>query len=383
MRLCLEGARTVLLDAQGLLEQPRRAADRTAVLEVIRRMGALQIDTINVVARSPYLVLWSRLGHYEPVWLDDLLAEGALFEYWSHAACYLPIEDYALYRREMLEARPKARAWIAQHTDVVERVRARIREGGEVRSSHFERTDGRSGAWWNWKPEKLALECLLSTGEVMIARRDPNFHRVYDLRERVLTDSDDNLIPGREEVRRQLVLKAVRALGVAKSAWIPDYFRTPKTGIGILMAEMFREGLLTRVEVDGWAEPGYVHPDLVSRAKRIAAGRLRARRTTFLSPFDPIVWDRARAKDMFGFDYRIETYTPEAKRRYGYFSLPILHRSELVGRLDAKAHRKEGRFSVKNLHLEPDVTRTEELIADWPEPCVTVPNGTARRRLRS
>jgi uncharacterized protein YcaQ len=363
MRLSLEDARTVLLEAQGILEQPRKVPDKAAVLEAIRRMGALQIDTIHVVARSPYLVLWSRLGEYEARWLDELLAEGALFEYWSHAACYLPIEDYALYRREMLEGRPRARAWMTQHADVVEKVRERVREHGEARSAHFERTDGRAGTWWDWKPEKLALECLLSTGEIMIARRDTNFHRVYDLRERVLPQWDDARIPGSGESRRRFALKAVKALGVAKASSVPDYFRTSKPGSGALLEELSAEGKLTRAEVEGWDEPAYMHPDLVPRAKRIAGGQLRAQRTTFLSPFDPIIWDRSRVKALFGFDYRIETYTPEAKRRYGYFTLPILHRNSLVGRLDAKAYRKEGRFSVKALHLEPGVAPSQDLIA--------------------
>src|SRR5215210_2314672 len=175
----------MLLAAQGLNSAPKRAT-KGDVREIIRRMGVLQIDSIAVVARSPYLVLWSRLGSYEPRWLDELLAEGALFEYWSHAACFIPIEDYGLYRRLMLEGSEKTRAWFSTHPDEVRRVLARVREGGPVRSAEFARADGRAGGWWEWKPEKRALEHLFAAGELMISRRDPNFHRVYDLRERVL-----------------------------------------------------------------------------------------------------------------------------------------------------------------------------------------------------
>src|SRR3712207_1613870 len=189
-------------------------------------LGVLQIDSIAVVARSPYFVLWSRLGSYEPSWLDELLAEGALFEYWSHAACFIPLEDYGLHRRLMLEGREKTRPWLLAHPEAIARVLARVREGGEGRSAEFARVDGRAGGWWEWKPEKRALEHLFAAGELMISRRDPNFHRVYDLRERVLKRAlpgwEDALAPTYQEVQRALALRAVRALGVAVARWVPD-----------------------------------------------------------------------------------------------------------------------------------------------------------------
>jgi uncharacterized protein YcaQ len=360
-------ARALLLAAQGLNPRLERPAGKADVLEAVRRMAVLQIDSISVVARSPYLVLWSRLGPYEPRWLDELLAEGKLFEYWSHAACFLPIEDYSLYRRLMLEGREKTRSWFEAHPQEVERVLAQVRERGAVRSAEFERADGRGGGWWDWKPEKRALEHLFAAGELMISRRDPNFHRVYDLRERVLERAlpgwEDALAPTHEEVRRVFALKAVRALGVVVARWVPDYFRTPKKGVAGLLDELVGEGKLLRARIAGWDEPAYVHPDNVGLAERILSGGLLPSSTTLLSPFDPVVWDRARASELFGFEYRIEVYTPAARRRYGYYSLPILHRGALVGRLDAKAHRKRGVFEVKTLHLEPGVLVTEDLVA--------------------
>jgi uncharacterized protein len=360
-------ARALLLAAQGLNPRLERPAEKGDVLGAIRRMGVLQIDSISVVARSPYLVLWSRLGPYDPVWLDELLAEGHLFEGWSHAACFIPIEDYGLYRRFMLEGGEKSRAWFSAHPEAVRRVLGRIREGGPVRSAEFARTDGKAGGWWEWKPEKRALEHLFATGEVMISRRDPNFHRVYDLRERVLERAlpgwEDGFAPTPEEVRRALALKAVRALGVAFARWVPDYFRTPKRGVTGLLEELADEGELLRVRVEGWGEPAYVHPDNAALAEEVVSGGLRPGVTTLLSPFDPVVWDRARALELFGFEYRIEVYTPAARRRYGYYSLPILHHGALVGRLDAKAHRKGGVFEVKAVHLEPGVSMVEDLVA--------------------
>jgi uncharacterized protein len=366
IRLSRAAARALLLAAQGLSSPPEHPAAKGDVLECVRRMGVLQIDSIAVVARSPYLVLWSRLGPYEPRWLDELLAEGALFEYWSHAASFIPIEDYGLYRRFMLDGREKSRAWFSAHPEEAGRVLARVREGGEVRSAEFARADGRAGGWWEWKPEKRALEHLFAAGELMISRRDPTFHRVSDLRERVLERAlpgwEDAHAPPYREVQRTLALGAVRALGVAVTRWVPDYFRTPKRGIARLLDELADEGGLIRARLED--EPAYVHPDNAYLAEAAVSGELRSSLTTLLSPFDPVVWDRARASELFGFEYRIEVYTPAARRRYGYYSLPILHRGALVGRLDAKAHRKEGLFEVRALHLEPGVPAAEDLVSE-------------------
>ena len=338
MRFSRTAARALLLATQGLGVPRERHAAKGDVLESVRRMGVLQIDSIAVVARSPYLVLWSRLGSYEPRWLDELLSEGALFEYWSHAASLIPIEDYGLYRRLMLEGSEKSRAWFSTHPEEVRRVLACVREGGPVRSAEFARADGRAGGWWEWKPEKRALEHLFAAGEIMISRHAPNFHRVYDLRERVLERAlpgwEDTHAPSHQEVQRALALKAVWALGVAVARWVPDYFRTPKRGIAGLLDELADKGVLLRTRIEGWEEPAYVHPDNAELAEAVISGELRPSLTTLLSPFDPVVWDRARASELFGFEYRIEVYTSAARRRYGYYSLPILHHGALRGCAD-------------------------------------------------
>ena len=364
IELSAEDARAVMVAAQGLHRRPTRAARKADVLETIRRMGVLQLDTIHVVARSPYLVLWSRLGEYEPRWLDELLAEGALFEYWSHAACLLPIEDYPLYRRRMLTygktwGWSAARAWLAEHRDDLERMLELIRERGPVRSIDFARPAGHATGWWSWKPDKRALEMLHSTGELMIARRE-RFQRVYDLRERVLPSWDDAELPDPEVVRRELALRAVRALGVTRARWLGDYFRTERRGSEALLESLADGGALFRARVAGWEGTAYVHPDHAELVRKPPRPAL----TTLLSPFDPLVWDRERGRAVFNFDYTIECYTPAARRRYGYFTLPILRRGALIGRLDPKAHRKAGRFEVIALHLEPGVALSDELVAD-------------------
>ena len=365
IQFSIETARELLLAAQGLDSAPQRAT-KDDVRKTIRRMGVLQIDSISVVARSPYLVLWSRVGTYDPVWLDELLAEGAVFEYWSHAACFIPIEDYGLYRRLMIEGGEKTRTWMRAHHEEIEHVMEHIREKGSVRAAEFARTDGKAGGWWEWKPEKRALEHLFAAGELMISRRE-NFHRVYDLRERVLAnalpDWEDALAPNEQEVRRALALKAVRALGVAPAHWVPDYFRTPKKGVAGLLEELADDGELVPAGIEGLDEPAYVHPDNAESAEKILSGGWRSSVTTLLSPFDPVVWDRARARELFDFEYKIEVYTPAARRKYGYYSLPILHNGALVGRLDAKAHRKQGTFEVKAIHLEPDTSESDDLVS--------------------
>ncbi|MEX0784833.1 MAG: crosslink repair DNA glycosylase YcaQ family protein [Dehalococcoidia bacterium] len=361
-------ARRILLAAQGLASQHPAEPGPADVLAAIRRMHALQIDTISVVARSPYLVLWSRLGDYEPKMLDQLLNDHAIFEHWSHAACFLDIADYPAYRRMMLDRRrrwiDRQEAWLEANKDFCDHLLAHIRANGPVRSSDFERPDGQKGnGWWDWKKEKLALELLNTRGDLMIADRH-NFQRIYDLRERVLPEWDDSMAQPFEDARRSLIFDVVRSLGVARAEWVAENLQSLNLGLAKnrkrLALEEFRE--LVPVEVEGWKAPGYVHPDNLPLVEQAMAGTLPLPGTTLLSPFDPITWDRARARELFDFDYTIECYTPAPKRIYGYFTLPILHRDALVGRLDPKAHRKEGIFEVKSIHLEPGVELTADLV---------------------
>lgn len=370
LTLTRQQARRLQLAAMDLATPPRRVARKADVLAAIRRMQVLQIDTIHVVARSPYLVLWSRLGDYAPEWLDALLAEGALFEYWAHAACFIPIEEYPRYRRHMLHLEAAGMHRTAErlaadpvaHLELLEH----IAEHGPVRAADFEHEGGRaSTGWWDWKPDKLRLETLFNAGELMVTRRE-RFQRVYDLRERVLPSRwrDDAAVPTREAIHEAWSLAAVKAMGLATARWIGDYFRhsclTPSPHPESLVAQ----GKLIRIAVEGLTQPAYVHPDGLAAARRAARDQLPATHCTLLSPFDPLVWHRERALALWDFDYRIECYTPEAKRRYGYFTLPILVRDQLVGRVDAKAHRQAGIFEIRHLHLEPEIAGDAALAQD-------------------
>jgi uncharacterized protein YcaQ len=356
VHLTLPAAKNLMLAAQGLLQPPQQPASKADVLSTIRQIGILQIDTISVVARSPYLVLWSRLGDYKPAWLDQLLAEGALFEYWAHAACFIPIEDFPFFRGRMLQTRAQdysTHYWSPlEHAGLVQGILERIRREGPLRSSDFESENKPLGGWWNWKEEKRALEHLFNTGELMIARRE-KFQRVYDLQERILPNWDDRQACSEEAVRRALVLKTVRAQGIVRIGWVFHYYYLAKTGLAALVKDLAQQGDLLEVEVEGWPEPAYVHPDHQGLLDQAAAGALEPTLTCLLSPFDPLVQDRARLRQVFGFDFTIECYLPQTKRRYGYYALPILHRGAFAGRLAAKAHRAKGIFEVKGIWLEP------------------------------
>ncbi len=360
-------ARALHLAAQGLLAPPRRRARREDVRAAVARLSLLQLDTIHVVARSPYLVLYARLGDYDPAWLDQLVASAALFEVWAHEASIAPIEDYPLHRRA-LETRHhwsvnRARRLQREQAEGMRALLDHVRANGPVKAADFGGERPARAGWWGWKKEKAWLEAWFALGELMVARRD-GIQRVYDLASRVCPRAAAAPLPSAAEVERTFVERAVRALGVTQARWVHDYFRTrPRLGDADLRP-LVEEGTLLEVRVRGWPAPGYVHRDHRALAERASAGELEATRTALLSPFDPVVWDRERARALFGFDYRLECYTPAPRRRHGYFALPILRRGALVGRLDAKAHRVEGRFEVRSLHLEPGVRAGEALLVD-------------------
>ena len=366
--LSLQDARHLQLAAQGLLTPRRARATPADLLACIRRMALLQIDTISVVARSPYLVLFSRLGHYDPRWLEQLLADGDLFEYWAHEACFVPREDYRLLRHRMLD--PAAMGWkfsaqwLKTHGGEIAQIVERIRQDGPVRAADFERKGDKGNGWWDWKPEKRHLEVLFTAGQLMVRERR-NFQRVYDLAERVMPEwNDERDLPSPDLARRDMVRASCRALGLVKTGWVADYYRLKRGKYDALLHQLADEGELLPVRVEGWQHGAFVHASLDDELVRAQAGTLKASHTAVLSPFDPLVWDRKRASELFGFDYRIECYTPAPKRQYGYFVLPLLLRGKLVGRMDAKAHRKEGVFEVKSLYLEDGIRVTRTLAQD-------------------
>lgn len=361
--LSLPQARNVHLAAQGLLLPPRRKAQFSDLVNAVRQMSLLQIDTINVVARSPYLVLFSRLGDYPQSWLEEALSTGKLFEYWAHEACFIPSEDYPLLRHRMLAPENMGwkynQQWVNTWQQEITQLLAHIEKHGPVRSADFAAPEGQKSGWWSWKPHKRHLENLFTSGELMVVERR-NFQRVYDLRQRVLPEWDDAVHALSEnDAVMQMLRNSARSLGIFRPAWLADYYRLKRAPVKEALGEWLSSGEVVPVEVETLGLC-YLHCSQLP----ILQTDPEATCTTLLSPFDPVVWDRKRALELFDFNYRLECYTPEAKRQYGYFVLPILHRGALKGRLDAKMLRKEKRLLVKQLWLEAGVKINASLLND-------------------
>ena len=263
MQLSLAQARQLQLAAQGLLTTPDRAATRLSLRTCIERMQLLQIDTIHVVARSPYLVLFSRLGHYPMTWLDEALASGHLFELWAHEACFASTQHLAHHRSYNQNTR---RHWgIAggeashhKHRASLDLLLKHIDSNGPVKSSDFERTDGKSGGWWGWKDEKRWLEALFARGELMVARRE-RFQRVYDLAHRVHPRLLAMELPDVQDVHASFIENSIKALGITQARWVHDYFRLKPRLKDADLDALVDAGRIRRVQIEGWSVPGYVH----------------------------------------------------------------------------------------------------------------------------
>ncbi|HET9981351.1 MAG TPA: crosslink repair DNA glycosylase YcaQ family protein [Ktedonobacterales bacterium] len=379
LHLSIEEARALTLAAQGLLDPPPANPTRADVLGMIERLGVVQIDTINVVRRSQYLVLWSRLGAYDEALFDNLLyPERAIFEYWCHAASILPMSDYPLYRT-MMDGTDRLlyddyRHWADEHPEIVAKTVNAIRERGPLASADFERpNDGRRAKAWDWyglKETRVALEVLWTLGDLMVHSRR-GAQKVYALREHVEREMGELGLNGHlnghaapdEERIAYFTRRTIEALGVVPPSWLFDYFRMvwPRdiTRGGNARARRLLEAQVTaghavRVEIEGIREPTYLSTARLPDLERLRAG-MRPQRTTLLSPFDNLIWDRsrARARVLFGFEVLLETYVVPEKRRYGYYTLAILHQGRLVGRLDPKMDRDTHTLMVRALFLEP------------------------------
>lgn len=357
-QLSLTSARYLHLAAQGLLRKPARRATPSDILSMIQRMSLLQIDTINIVARSPYLVLFSRLGAYPQHWLDDALRRGELMEYWAHEACFLPRDDFALMRHRMLAPDKMGwkyrKEWMQERAEEIEQLVAHIEQNGPVRSADFEHPRKGTSGWWEWKPHKRHLEGLFTAGKVMVVERR-NFQRVYDLTQRVMPHWDDERdVLSQEAAEYRMLENSARSLGVFRAQWLADYYRLRQPALPLLLEQLQEAGQIYPINVETLG-PAWLHASLLPLLATAQEDKLTATHSAVLSPFDPVVWDRKRAEQFFDFSYRLECYTPAPKRQFGYFVLPLLHCGRLVGRMDAKMHRKEGVLEVIALYLEDGV----------------------------
>ncbi len=360
-------ARRLLLSAQGLLDDPARRATPGVVRRAIHGLGYVQVDTINVLERAHHLTLASRLDGYRPAQLDRLhVRQRAVFEHWTHDASIIPIEFFPCWkiRFERYARRGISGAWRLRRLGDdpgkhLRRVLRRIEREGPMRSADFEHPIEGGRGWWDWKPDKAALEHLWRCGRLSISRRE-GFQKVYDLTRRVYPDA---LALPRPRARAHLdwaCSEALRRLVIATSGELAAFWSAVSPAEArAWCAAAIRRGSVVEVTVEaadgGQPWRAVALPDYEAQAEALPEW---PRRIRLLSPFDPVVRDRRRAQRLFGFDYRFEAFTPLPQRRYGYYVLPILEGDRLIGRLDPKLHRDRGVLEIKGLWWEPGVKPT-------------------------
>ncbi len=342
--------RRIALNQQGLLKAEYFGRGKRATLRAIEQLGYVQIDTISVVERAHHHVLWSRVPNYRPKFLDQLVKQRLVFEYWFHAAAWLPMSDYRFALPRMATINGERNWFEASDRKLTDSILRRIETEGPLRARDFADTREVKNGWWDWKPAKQALEQLFMRGELMVSSRE-GFQKVYDLSERVLPDWVDRSMPSLDDYASHLIDTTLRAHGFASLVSM-TYLRKGKQlrdAVKQQLLQRLETNLLTTVDL-GDNNPLYIDPELLeSRAPRSSA------QVRILSPFDNAVIQRQRGREIFAFDYQIECYVPAPLRQFGYFCLPIMYRDRLVGRIDCKAHRNDNLLEIRSLYIEHKV----------------------------
>lgn len=347
-----EEARRIALFAQGFHRvRPKREPNLDDMRQVISDLGLIQIDTVNVLARAHYLPFFSRLGPYRDRMLDELTYEHReLFEYWGHAASFIPMVLYPAFRHRMEMRKGSRRAkWLKEIEDefpgFIDAVLNETRERGPISVSDLSDSGGRTGPWWGLSRGKMALEWHFDLGNLAVSDRK-NFTRYYDAPEKVIpTEHLEAPALSVEDSHRQMLMLSVKSHGIGTARDLADYYRVGILSARERLSELVSSGQLREVAVEGWDDIAYIAPDTDVPSERSSARAL-------ISPFDSLVWERDRTERMFGFRYRIEIYVPEPKRQFGYYVLPFLMDEELVARVDLKADRHKGRLLVQSAHIE-------------------------------
>jgi len=355
----LRAVAALFLERQHLARPRARRLTPRRLVAFVEDAGGLQLDSINVLDRAHYLTLWSRFGPYDRARLDRLVyRRRLLFEYWAHAACLVPASQLGAWRRAMLDYRLRHTgwsSWLRRHRRTLDLVTEAIRASGPAGTADFEhrRPSGRGG-WWSWKPAQHALHYLWMTGALAVHSR-PHFQKRYDLVERIVPDWPSVEPPSAEAFRAWHVERSLHAMGAATDTDLTRYLTFPRMGPGVRRAalrHLLDAGTAVEIEVKGSRSRWLALARDLPALERAARRRSASRGTTFLSPFDSLLWHRERVERLFGFSYRIEVYTPGPQRVHGYYTLPILHDGQLIGRMDAKAHRAERRLAVRGVHFE-------------------------------
>ncbi len=343
--LTLAQARKIALLSQAIHKPLKVNSGKNALLDAIEQLGYVQIDSISVVERAHHHSLWNRVNNYHSTQLEQLQQDKQIFEYWSHAAAYLPMRDYrfSLPRKRAIASGDKH--WFDKDPQLAQQILQRITAEGPLQAKDFEHKTQRNTGWWDWKPAKKALEQLFMEGELMVVKRQ-GFQKVYDLSERVLPSNINTTIPSDNEYYQHLISRFLSAHGIAKPEHICYLLKGIKATIKKHCEQMLAAGQLISVEVN--KQQYYALPDVTD----LLSQSLTRSKVKILSPFDNLLIQRKRTLELFGFDYQIECYVPADKRQYGYFSLPLLWGQQFAGRMDVKMNRKSGILQVKHLHLE-------------------------------
>ena len=366
--------RTLALAAQGLItplvEQENKSPTEMDLLSLVKQLGCIQIDTLQMVHRSQYLVPWSRLGDYDTAMLDDMLfgKEKRLFEGWQHAASIIPIEDYRYQLPRQIHIRENnLRSWLDRKQEnqaLFSTVLERIKREGPLRAADFEYDGPRRDSWWDWKPAKEALEFQYHIGNLMIANRS-KFQRVYGLKDHILPNWVDETEPTPAERDRFWIEKSVKALGVCTPSQAADYTWMKIRDSKPAVTQLLNEGVLVEIQVeleDKSTQTMLIHTDNLPLLDQVCEGSITPDRTTFLSPFDSVFWAKGRDQMLWGFQHLIEMYFPAVKRKHGYYCMPILHMDRFVGRIDPKLLRKEKHLVIKSVLLDDKIKPDEELV---------------------
>ena len=353
--ISIQQARKLVLLSQRVPPANQTGSALASTLSAIEHLGYIQIDTISAIQRAHHHTLWNRNPRYHSSQLDELMVNKRIFEYWSHAAAYLPMQDfrYSLPRKQAI-ANGDENHWYERDKELMNSVLRRIADEGPLMAKDFEHNGVKSGEWGS-KPAKRALENLFMQGELMVPYRH-NFHKVYDLTERVLPDDTDISLPNPQEYARFLITRYLRANGLGLASEISYLLKNTKALVSETLQEMTSNGELILIKVNG--NNYYVLPSTLELLnKPLSRNKLK-----ILSPFDNLLIQRKRMQALFDFDYQLECYVPEPLRQYGYFSLPILWDGKLVARMDCKAERKKSLLHIKHLALEPGLIETDAFV---------------------